>query len=140
MPATANPNTANAIGTMTWYARSLSRSDMLDTMSPMAAAKTYGGATSSSVVTRGREKVATRVGIKDVTAEAEVLVVIIRLLGERLVILSGRMRRLRGDVREDPDFVVCYGEFEAAEKTEFGGILCAAGVADAGYGEGAFGG
>jgi hypothetical protein len=52
---------------------------MRDTMSPMVAAKTYGGATRSNVVTRGREKVATSVGMKDVTAEAEVLVVIIRL-------------------------------------------------------------
>jgi hypothetical protein len=80
-PATPNPNTANAIGTITWYARSPSRSDMREMMSPMAAAKRYGGATSRSVVTLGRENVDTSVGMKDVTAEAEVLVVIISLEG-----------------------------------------------------------
>ena len=77
---TANPNMANAIGTIMWYDRSSSLSLIRDTSSDIPAAQRYGGATSNKVWMRDRLNVATNVGMKEVTAPAVVLVMIIRLL------------------------------------------------------------
>jgi hypothetical protein len=71
---------ANAIGTIMWYDRSSSLSLIRDTRSDIPAAQTYGGATSNRVWTRDWLNVATKVGMKDVTAPAVVFVIMIRLL------------------------------------------------------------